>query len=83
MMVGLSAIQWALFVSKESLLQKDLKPGISLVLPILIVQDVRISNWFLMVPSIATKFQYVNSPFIFLLTTCFGPYGPSSGEIYS
>jgi hypothetical protein len=26
-------------------------------------------NWFLMMPSIATKFQYVNSPFfIFLLT---------------
>jgi hypothetical protein len=41
-------------------------------------------NWFLMTPSIATKFQYVNSPFfIFLLTTCFGPYGPSSGEIYN
>jgi hypothetical protein len=30
-------------------------------------------------PSIATKFQYVNSPFFifsFLLTTCFGPYWP-------
>jgi hypothetical protein len=40
-------------------------------------------NWFLMVPSITTKFQYVNSPFFFLLTTCFGPYGPSSGEIYN
>jgi hypothetical protein len=25
-------------------------------------------NWFLMMPSIATKFQYVNSTFIFLLT---------------
>jgi hypothetical protein len=39
-----------------------------------------------MTPSIATKFQYVNSPFFifsFLLTTCFGPYGPSSGEIYN
>jgi hypothetical protein len=36
-----------------------------------------------MTPSIATKFQYVNSSFIFLLTTCFGPYGPSSGEIYN
>jgi hypothetical protein len=41
--------------------------------------------WFPMTPSIATKFQYVNSPFYFsfLLTTCFGPYGPSSGEIYN
>jgi hypothetical protein len=27
-----------------------------------------LSNWFLMVASIATKFQYINSPFIFLLT---------------
>jgi hypothetical protein len=27
-----------------------------------------LSNWFLMMPSIATKFQYVNSPFILLLT---------------
>jgi hypothetical protein len=40
-------------------------------------------NWFLMAPSIGTKFQYVNSPFIFLFTTCFGHYGPSSGEIYN
>jgi hypothetical protein len=42
-------------------------------------------NWFLMMPSIRTKFQYVNSPFLFSfsLTTCFGPYGPSSGEIYN
>jgi hypothetical protein len=41
-------------------------------------------NWFLMMPSIATKFQYVNSLlFSFSLTTCFGPYGPSSGEIYN
>jgi hypothetical protein len=39
------------------------------------------SYWFLMTPSIATKFQYVNSPFIFLLTTCFGPYGPSQLDI--
>jgi hypothetical protein len=40
-------------------------------------------NWFLMTPSIATKPQYVNFPFLFSfsLTTCFGPYGPSSGEI--
>jgi hypothetical protein len=30
-----------------------------------------------MTPSIATKFQYVNSfLFSFSLTTCFGPYGP-------
>jgi hypothetical protein len=37
-----------------------------------------------MMPSIATKFQYVNSLlFSFSLTTCFGPYGPSSGEIYT
>jgi hypothetical protein len=38
-----------------------------------------------MMPSIATKFQYVNSPFLFFfsLTTCFGPYGPSSGEMYT
>jgi hypothetical protein len=42
-----------------------------------------LSNWFLVTPSIATKFQYVNSfLFSFLLTTSFGPYGPSSGEIY-
>jgi hypothetical protein len=41
-------------------------------------------NWFFMMPSIATKFQYVNSLlFSFSLTTCFGPYGPSSGEIYN
>jgi hypothetical protein len=42
-------------------------------------------NWFLMMPSIATKFQYVNSPFFIFpsLTTCFGPCGPSSGEIYN
>jgi hypothetical protein len=35
-----------------------------------------------MTPSVATKFQYVNSPFLFFfsLTTCFGPYRPSSGE---
>jgi hypothetical protein len=35
-----------------------------------------------MMPLIATKFQYVNSPFLFFfpLTTCFGPYRPSSGE---
>jgi hypothetical protein len=37
--------------------------GSSLVFP-----HIRISNWFFMMPSIATKFQYVNSPFIFLLT---------------
>jgi hypothetical protein len=43
-----------------------------------------LSDWFFMTPSIATKFQYVNPPsFSFLLTTCFGPYGPSSGEIYN
>jgi hypothetical protein len=43
-----------------------------------------LSNWFLMMPSIATKSQYVNSfLFSFFLTTCFGPYGPSSGEIYN
>jgi hypothetical protein len=42
------------------------------------------SNWFFMTPSIATKFQYINSLlFSFSLTTCFGPYGPSSGEIYN
>jgi hypothetical protein len=43
------------------------------------------SNWFLMTPSIATKFQYVNSPFFYFpsLTTCFDPYGPSLGEIYN
>jgi hypothetical protein len=40
--------------------------------------------WFLMTLSIATKFQYVNSLLFSLsLTTCFGPYGPSSGEIYN
>jgi hypothetical protein len=34
-----------------------------------------------MTPSIATKFQYVNYLFLFFpLTTCFGPYRPSSGE---
>jgi hypothetical protein len=50
-----------------------------------ITYNVLLSDWFLMTPSIATKFQYVNSPFYFLfsLTTCFGPYGPSSGEIYN
>jgi hypothetical protein len=39
-------------------------------------------TWFPMTPSIATKFQYVNSLpfFFFLLTTCIGPYRPSSGE---
>jgi hypothetical protein len=38
----------------------------------------RLYNWFFMTPSIATKFQYVNSLlFSFPLTTCFGPYGPS------
>jgi hypothetical protein len=43
-----------------------------------------LSNWFLMMPSIATEFQYVNSfLFFFSLTTCFAPYGPSSGEIYN
>jgi hypothetical protein len=43
-----------------------------------------ISNWFFMTPSIATKFQYVHwLLFSFLLTTCFGPYGPSSSEIYN
>jgi hypothetical protein len=43
-----------------------------------------LSNWFFMMPSIAAKFQYVNSLlFSFSLTTCFGPYGPSSGEIYN
>jgi hypothetical protein len=43
-----------------------------------------LSNWFLVIPSIATKFQYVNSfLFSFSLTTCFGPYRPSSGEIYN
>jgi hypothetical protein len=37
-----------------------------------------------MMPSIATKFQYVNSLLFSLsLTTCFGPYGPSSDEIYN
>jgi hypothetical protein len=39
-----------------------------------------LSNWFFMTPSIAPKFQYINSLlFSFLLTTCFGHYGPSSG----
>jgi hypothetical protein len=43
-----------------------------------------LSNWFFMMPSIATKFQFFNSLlFSFSLTTCFGPYGPSSGEIYN
>jgi hypothetical protein len=43
-----------------------------------------LSNWFLMMPSIATKFQYINSLLFSLsLTTCFGPYGISSGEIYN
>jgi hypothetical protein len=28
-----------------------------------------LSDWFLMMPSIATKFQYVNSPFLFFLLT--------------
>jgi hypothetical protein len=43
-----------------------------------------LSNWFLMIPSIATKFQYVNSLLFSLsLTICFDPYGPSSGEIYN
>jgi hypothetical protein len=41
-------------------------------------------NWFFMTPSISTKFQYINSLLLsFLLTTCFGPYGLSSGEIYN
>jgi hypothetical protein len=42
-------------------------------------------NWFLVIPSIATKFQYITPPFFYFpsLTTCFGPYGPSSGEIYN
>jgi hypothetical protein len=41
-------------------------------------------KWFFLTPSIATKFQYVNSLlFSFSLTTCFGPYGPSSSEIYN
>jgi hypothetical protein len=41
-------------------------------------------NWFFMTPSIATKFQYLNSLlFSFSLTTCFGPYRPSSWEIYN
>jgi hypothetical protein len=40
-------------------------------------------NWFFMTPSIASKFQYVNSLlFSFSRTTCFGTYWPSSGEIY-
>jgi hypothetical protein len=48
------------------------------------MRNFRIPNWFLMMPSIATKFQYVNSYlFSFSLTTCFGPYGPSSGGIYN
>jgi hypothetical protein len=40
------------------------------------------STWFPMTPSIAKKFQYVNSTFLFFfpLTTCFGLYRPSSGE---
>jgi hypothetical protein len=44
-----------------------------------------LSNWFLVIPSIATKFQYVTPPFLlsFSLTTCFGPYGPSTGEVYN
>jgi hypothetical protein len=42
------------------------------------------SHWFFMTPSIATKFQYINSLlFSFSLTTCFGPYWPSSGEMYN
>jgi hypothetical protein len=42
-----------------------------------------VKYWFFMTPSIATKFQYVNLLLLsFSLTTCFGPYGPSSGEIY-
>jgi hypothetical protein len=39
--------------------------------------------WFLMKPSIATKFQRSTLIFYFSLTTCFGPYRPSSGEIYN
>jgi hypothetical protein len=40
--------------------------------------------WFFMPPSIATEYLYINSfYFSFILTTCFGPYGPSSGEIYN
>jgi hypothetical protein len=43
-----------------------------------------LNNWFLMRPSIATKFQYINSLlFSFSLATCFGPYGPPSGKIYN
>jgi hypothetical protein len=38
-----------------------------------------------MTPSVVTKFQYILTPFIFpfLLSTCFGPYGPSSSEKYN
>jgi hypothetical protein len=39
-----------------------------------------LSNWFLMVPSIATKFQYVNSPFLFFLLTHYMFRGPSSSD---
>jgi hypothetical protein len=53
------------------------------VLPICWLALSEWQGWFLKMPSIATKFQYINSPFIFLLTTCFGPSGPSSGEIYN
>jgi hypothetical protein len=43
-----------------------------------------LSNWLFMTPSIVTKFQYVNFLYFpFLLTTYFGPYGPTSGEIYN
>jgi hypothetical protein len=31
-------------------------------------KNVNLVAWFLVIPSVATKFQYVNSPFIFFLT---------------
>jgi hypothetical protein len=46
--------------------------------------EIIVATWFFMTPSIATKFHYINSLlFSFSLTTYFGPYGPSSGEIYN
>jgi hypothetical protein len=51
---------------------------------VLMFNVIRTFDWLFMTPSIATKFQYVNSLlFSVSLTTCFGPYGPSSGGIYN
>jgi hypothetical protein len=47
-------------------------------------QQSLLANLFLMMPSIVTKFQYVNFPFLFPFSSlCFAPYTPSSGEIYN